>query len=353
MSQMKFCGECGVPSPVSKDHTWGDNGVMVQSSSGHRMLFFESDNLDALFANIEEILGLSIEKIIIESKRREVKDYVEKMISPLARKVASRVGVGMVIDKLSKDGRAFGYGDIGLVGRRRKGDEGDFITMSVRNPHSLALFCGEVLGAWETIDGREHYIEHEKVGDDSYHVTCRVGPHPIELQERLQFKESTYKPGGIVYERCRACGVPKNVAKYRWDLREGTIRHPHSGRRMAIFGPTGLEAILDDLESELGETIPQVVIEAQRRYIRASMADMGWVGDYERYRRMMGFRGVGDMIAYDSDPTRMSVKMRNACVPLLQVGIFQGIFELTNGLETSTYEFERSEDGDLSIEIKA
>lgn len=351
MSGIKRCKKCGVPSTVSKGHTWGDNGVMVQTASGHRMVFFESDNLDGLFAGIERILGLSIEKIIIESKRREVKRYVEGMLSPLARKLARRVGVGMVIDKLSRDGRAFGYGDIGLVDRRGKGDDGDFITMSVRNPHSLALFCGEVLGAWECIDGREHQVEHLLTGPDAYNVTCRVGPHPIELRERLQFKVFDHKPGDFRLDRCPACDVPVSVARYRWELEQGTIRHPRSGARMAIFGPTGIEAILDDLESELGETIPEVVIEAQRRYVRETMADLGLLADPARFRRMLAFRGVCDLSGFSSDDGCLDVEVRNACMPLVQVGIFQGLFELLNGLEASSYQYERAADGDLCIRL--
>lgn len=342
-----------MPLTVSKGHTWGDNGVIVQRSSGHRMIFFESDNLDGLFAGIEEILGLSIEKIIVESKRREVKDYVEKLLSPFARKLARKIGVGRVIDTLSREGRAFGFGDIGLVERRRRSDENDFITMSVRNPHSLLLFCAEALGAWETIDGRDHYVEHERVGEDAYHVTCRVGSHPIELRERLQFKELSQKPGDIRFKRCPDCDIPMNVAKYRWNLDDGTIRHPGTGRRMAIFGPAGIEAILDDLESELGETIPDVVIEAERRYIRGAMADLGWLGEPERYRRMMGFRGAGDIASFEVDERHMAVELRNACVPLIQIGIFQGMFELINDLEASTCGYERSDDGDLSIQLRA
>jgi hypothetical protein len=352
MSEIKLCKECGVPLMVSREHTWHDNGIITQTADpDHRMIFFESANIDGLFGGVEEILGLSIEKIVLESKRREVKEYVEKMMSPLTLKAAKYVGIGKVIDKLSKNGRAFGYGEIGLVDRRRKNDEGDFVTMSVRNPHSVLFFAGEVLGAWEAIDGREHYVEHEQVADDTFHITCRPGPHPIELQERLQVRHFKYKPGDIVYDRCSTCDVPSGVGKYNWNLEAGTITHPENDRRMAIFSPLGMEAILDDLEAELGDAIPEVVIEAQRRHVRATMDDLSWLGDRERYRRMMGFRGLCNITYFQREEGKVSITMENPCVPLLAVGQTQGMVELAAGADSSAYEFERAPDGSLSVEI--
>jgi hypothetical protein len=352
MSQIKLCKECGVPLMVSREHTWHENGVITQTSDpDHRMVFFESANIDGLFAGIEDILSLSIEKIVLESKRREVKEYVEKMLSPLARRAARYIGIGMVIDNLSKNGRAFGYGDIGLVDRRRKGDDSDFITMSVRNPHSVLFFSGEVLGAWEAIDGRNHYVEHEQVTGDTFHITCRPGPHPVELQERLELKHYKYKPGNITFERCSTCDVPLSVAEYRWNLEAGTITHPESNRRMAIFGPSGLEAILDDLEAELGKEVLEVVIEAQRRHTKGTMNDMAWLGDGERYRLMMAFRGLCNLTRFEAEEKKMSMTIENPCIRRMTVGMIQGLFELATGADESTYSFERTADGDLIVEI--
>ncbi|HEY5530947.1 MAG TPA: hypothetical protein VIK22_02975 [Candidatus Anoxymicrobiaceae bacterium] len=355
MSEIKRCKECGTPLMVSKENTWYANGVVAQARDfDHRMLFYESDNISALFTGIEHILGLPIDKIVVESKRREVKEYVEKMMSAITRKAVKHVGIGMMIGTLSRNGQAFGYGDIDLVERRRKNDSDDFITMSVRNPHSIFFFCGEVLGAWEAIDGRDHFASYEEVEPGFYRVTCRVGEHPLELQERLNFKTYPYKPGDIEYERCGTCEVPLSVAKYTWDLEAGTIVHPDTRRRMSIFGPRGMEAILDDLEAELGETIPETVIEAQRLTVRMAMKDMKWVGDDQRYRKMMAFRGLGNIVMMKRGDKSLSVRMENSCIDLMAVGMFQALFELMSGTDTSKYEYAISPDGviDITVSLK-
>jgi hypothetical protein len=347
MGKIKLCEECGVPLLLTRGYVWHDNGVITPANDpDNRMVFAESETIDALFRGIEDIIGLSIEKIVVESKRREVNQYVEKMLSPLERKAARRLGTGKVIERLSMNGRAFGYGDISLAGRRRTGDSDDFITMSVMNSHSLLLICGEVLGAWEAIDGRDHYLEYEKVSDDTYHVTCHVGEHPIELKERLQFESFPVKQGDLLFERCSTCGVPLEITQCDWNLDDGTIIHSETGRRMSLFGPRGIEAILRDLEAELGDTIPSVVVDALRLYMKELMQVMSWLGDLESYRRMIAYRGLGIVSRYEPDGISARVTLENPCMVLLLVGLMQALFELNRRVDSSKCEYERSPDGD-------
>src|SRR5659263_430654 len=71
MAELKACKTCGVPSRVGKGHIWNPNGTIVQRQDrDHRMIFFDSDSIDALFTNIESLIGMPIEKMVIESKAR-------------------------------------------------------------------------------------------------------------------------------------------------------------------------------------------------------------------------------------------------------------------------------------------
>lgn len=353
MAGIRLCGECGVPIAVSSEQVWNDNGVITQSADpDHRMLFTESDNIDLLFGNIERIIGLPVEHIVIESKRREVKEYVRKMVHPLQRALARRIGTGLMVSKLSKTGRTYGFGDISLMGRRRKNDDGDFITMGVRRPHSIPFFCGETLGAWEAIDGREHEVKHERTGDDEYRVTVHVGRHPVELHERLQPKSYPFKPGGVLFERCGTCGVPLEVARHRWNLAEGTITHRGTGRRMAIFGPSGLEAILDDLEAELGEAIPDAVIDAERLCIKEAGKAMDWLGTLESYREMFAMRGLGSITDFEPGEKSIKITIDNSCVVLVTVGMIQGLYELARGLVRSSRDWGVTPDGTLTVTVE-
>lgn len=353
---MKVCSECGVPYAVSKEHVWSENGVITQAKDpDHRMVFYESDNLDILFQGIEDIIGLPIEHIVIESKRREVKEYVENLLSPLARKAARYVGMGAMIRKLSRIGKAFGYGNVRLADRRVRFDDDDYVSMVISNPHSILFYCGENLGAWEAIDGRQSRVKYEELMENTFEVTNYIGEHPIELSERLEGRAYRFKPGDIHFDRCDKCGVPLDVARCRWNLELGTITDPNSGRRMAIFGPAGFEAITDDLEVELGEAIPEAVIEAQRRYAKQTLSAETLPRDSREnmdFRGMLSMRGLGNLVQLEFDEQGVTAVIENSCMHLLMVGLIQGIFETLFGYDKSAYEWDLKDDGDLYVGIK-
>ncbi len=306
--KIKVCRKCGVPRLVSKEQNWLDNGVIQQTmDKANRMVFYESDNLSSLFEGIEGIIGLPIEHIVIESKRLDVKEYTEKLLSPMVRKIVRRIGFGVVAAKLRNLGACYGYGAIKLGDSRRRNDDEDYQSMLIRNPHSITFFTGEVLGAWEAVDGRESYATYGKAGEDSYKVTVHIGQHPLELSGRLAHKQYAFKPGTSRFERCSACGIPLGVSSYRWNLEEGTIRHPETGRRMMIISPAGVDAVLDDLEAELGEAIPEAVVEAQRRFVRESMKDGDWRQGEVQHRSMLALRGRGQLANMELDQYHLAI----------------------------------------------
>lgn len=348
------CDVCGVPLLVGKEQVWGDNGVISHATDrGHRMVFCDSDNIDGLFAQVEEMIGFPIENIVIGSKAREVKEYVESTMSPLARKAGRLIGTNMLVNKLSKTGRAYGFGDISLVSRSKDDSGGEAITMSVRNPHSILLFCGESLGAWEAIQGRDHRVILERVSEGEYRVTNVAGSHPIELSGMRRTRRHDLKDGDFALERCGSCGVPKLVGDFVWDTEEGTIVNAQSGRRMAIIGSSGLQAIFDDLTSELGESIPEAVIEAQRRLVRESMGETSWSGRAPTYREMLALRGLGNLRGFEGTSKRLAVTIENSCLSLMVVGMLQAMFELGAGHAASAYDYRLAPDGDLEVEIRA
>lgn len=349
---MKLCRECGVPFAVSKELVWHKNGVITQARDpDHRMIFYESDNLDNLFLGIEEIIGVPIEHIVIESKRREVREYVENLLPAAVRKVARYGGLGLMIRKLSRIGKAYGYGNVRMADRRVRYREDDYVTMIVDKPHSIMFYCGENLGAWEAIDGRESRVDYEEIIAGTFEVTNYIGRHSLELSERLREPRYAYKHGDIHFERCPYCHIPLDVADCNWNLELGTINDPASGRRMAIFGPAGFDAILADLEAELGETIPETVIEAQRRYTRKVLKAEDLSKGQEIFRRMFTLRGLGNLVGLEVAEGRMSVCIENSCLALLVVGLMQGAFELLFDLEETSCDWEAHKDGDLDVTV--
>lgn len=374
MKGIERCGECGVPSLVSRELSWDANGVIsLTSSPRNRMIFYESENIDRLFKGVEELIGAPVEHIVIESRRRETRRYIERAFPPEVRKVleageGTAAGGGMEMAAEEREtmlatmkavtlgiidiARVYGYGDQRLGGDWEGGGGFPWRTQVVRNPYSLPFIAADNLGSVEAIEGTEMRVRYEELGEDTYKVEVYPGEHPVELAERLQRRRYDFKPGDITFERCPECGVPRDVAAHAWDLEGGVITDPATGRRKAIFGPLALDAVFDDLEAELGESVPEVVIEAQRRYIRSAWGVERWRMDTPTFRRVIALRGLGDLTRFEGDREGVRVTIQNSCMHLGMVGIIQSLVELVYRVERSSVDWELAEDGDLSVTVK-
>ena len=373
---MDTCGNCGVPLKISTTLNWESNGIIsLESSPRNRMVFFESESIDPLFKGIEELVGMAIEHLVVESRCRETKRYIERtyhvaeIISPDIREALARGGgsggdmedlegkegllsvIRAVTDSAIDISRAYGYGDQKASELWETGGAYPWRHQTVRSPYSLLFTAADNLGTVEAFEGVSMNVEYKETGKDTYTIDVSPGEHPIALSERLKRKRYDFKPGEIEFECCPECGIPLEVARRKWNLDEGVITDTTTGRRMAIFGPFSLDAILDDLESELGEAIPETAIEAQRRYIKSAWGDDKWNRDGTTFQHMVALRGLGNLKSFQGDKNHVSVHIQNSCLHLPMVGATQALVELAYGVENTRYEWDLTEDGDLMITV--
>lgn len=367
------CGECGIPVFISRELRWEDNGVIsIAGSPRNRMVFYESRVIDNLFKGIEELIGFNIEHIVIESRRRETRRYIERRFPNWARKafhslnrlnaedspfiaairkpafsVARRITV-----RVMEISDLYGYGKSVPGDSWKRGERYPWRVNVIRNPYSLPFWAADALGTAEALDGEEQWVKYERIGDDTYRVTTYPAAHPVELKERLRRKRYAFKPGGIEYRRCSTCGLPLELQRYSWNPEEGIIVDTDTGWRMAIFGPMALEAVLADLETELGEAVPGAVVEAERRYVKSRVGEMNWQRSGTTFNRLCALRGMGNITRFEADEKHLAVTVENSCLPMLMVGMAQALFEVALKLEKTSYEWEQSEDGDLNILVK-
>jgi len=372
MRRRERCGKCGVPLLVSNEFEWQNNGVISLKGSPHnRIALFESRIIDNLFKGIEELIGMSVEHIVIESRRREVKRYIERsfpawMIKPLVA-VNEHLGEVFIVEhairmirnpigksitrKVLDVGRVYGYGDVIMGPLWKNGDIHPWRVNIIRNPHSVLFFAAEALASVEAFEGRDRWISYEDKGEDTYEYTAYPAEHPVELKDWLKRRRYEFKPGDITFERCSECGIPLEVARLEWDLEEGIIHDPESGRRMAIIGPFSMDSVLYDLEAELGSSIPEVVVEAQRKYVKSRIEGGYWRHGGTTFNRLAALRGVGNITRFEADEKRLHVNIENSCMPLLVLGMAQAIYETALGADGSTFEWRLDDDGDFEFTI--
>ncbi|MEJ5186839.1 MAG: hypothetical protein WHT46_07140 [Candidatus Geothermincolales bacterium] len=367
------CPDCGVPSFIGRELDWGTDGVIhLRRSPRNRMVLFESNVIDNLFRGIEELIGLPIEHIVIESRRREVRRYMEGVFPAWSRRLMMRLNEGLsglplfrtwghlirnpigkaVAGKAFQVGKVYGYGEAGWGPLWEAKDVHPWRVIPVREPYSVLFYAAEILATVEAFEGRDMWVRYEQEGDDTWVFTVYPAEHPVELGGRLRRRRYAFREGDLVLEKCPRCGVPREVGRMTWDLQRGIITDGDTGRRLAIFGPHALDSVISDLEEELGEEIPQVVVEAQRRYVKSRVAQENWRRRGTTFARMAAVRGLGYVADFEVDEKRLRVRILNSCMPYICVGMAKALYELAMGRESSEAHWNLSDDGELEIAVE-
>lgn len=375
MEEIELCPRCGIPSLIGRELRWGDNGVIaVADSPQNRMVLFESNVIDKIFTGMEEMLGRPVRPMVIESRRRETRRFIERSFPFEVRNTLligdTGTGTGAspftkvisgALRRLRKElsqrvvgvGKVFGYGDIVLSEGWDGEDEHPWRSFVIRRPYSLTLWMADVLGTVEAFEGMDMRVESERVGDDAYLVRVRPGAHELELAGKLRRRRYRFKPGGIEFERCPGCGVPVDISCYRWDLGEGTITAADTSRRVAVLGSQAIDAVFWDLEEEYGLEVFEAAVEAHRVFVKSRVSREMVSGLARSLPTLTALRGLGYVTRLEGGGGGVEITIRNACLPYLLVGMAKGLYELLAGAKSSRHRWDFTEDGDLRLAVYA
>ena len=194
----------------------------------------------------------------------------------------------------------------------------------------------------------EGQVTYQEIGPNSFLIKDFKAEGATGLENRLERAELPRKPGDISYHRCPGCDAPLEMSGFAWDLDKGTIVQKSSGIRYAVFGSAGMQAVLDELEKELGDTIPDTIVEAQRMHAQGTM-NHRWksIGEGD-IRNWLAVQGLGNLVKLDEKDGGYSVVVQNPAIPLLLVGTVAALFEFITGKKGGV-EWEIAKDGDLSV----
>src|SRR4030042_4224783 len=119
---------------------------------------------------------------------------------------------------------------------------------------------------------------------------------------------------------------------------------------MAMLGPGMMDLLFAELERELGDTIPEVAVEAQRRFTKTGFYSIEQVSDEGDFRTQLALRGLGNLREIKMGPPGLFMRIDNVVGHLLTVGMVQGLFEMAFDVDSSV-EWALSEDGNREGEI--
>ena len=117
-----------------------------------------------------------------------------------------------------------------------------------------------------------------------------------------------------------------------------------------MLGPIVMDPLFEELESELGEGVPGVVVEAQRRFVRGGMYAVSEVGNESQVHEFFALRGLGYIRELRMGRKGVRFSLDNALMHLMVVGQTQGMYEHAFGKE-SRVEWEFTKDGTLVIQV--
>jgi hypothetical protein len=350
-----LCVECGVPPYISSQHTWLNNGDIVYANlNTHRITLMEFEFFDLMIKGIEESIGYSIEHIVLATVQTTMRLYIESL---LPREIGEMVKGGTlnlktVDDGLCEVGRTAGIGVYEYLDMRFEQDENDFYLVKLANPISRFIGMATHGAAMEAVLGYDHKVTCEGKGPGVLELRAFPSPQPEYLRSRLAPRIYTHEDGGFELERCSLCGAPRKLMDFQWITEKGMIVNRATGRHMAASGPNEIEPVFEEMEKELGEDLPRLVVRVLRQYARGGFLPDEVLRSEEAMRLELAVRGLGNLEYLKPEARGLQLRLRNACYPLIMAGTIQGMYERLQGSE-SHMEWELSADGTLEINLTA
>lgn len=348
------CPECGIPRGISRTMRWNPDGTITQVGDPlHRLILFESDNLDRMWMALSEALGVTEEhlwELVISSKSRATRAFLRRTLPWYVNLAARFVGYRALMSAIEAQGLVMGYGKITLGGQYPRRGRPERVTVFIEDPYSLPLFCGDFKGAAEVLERRWASLTYQALDERRHQIDVTMSGEKLEEEYFRVEDGAERKPGDLSYTPCPSCGAPRELVRFSWDLSRGIIRDTESGRRTAFFGTAALRAVFDELEHELGERVTPTIIEAERRNTLEAMGVEEARSGFESLRLRAALRGLGLLTALSLSTERLEAKVANPALPEYLVGLSLGIFELALG-KRGECRWELEADGDLRLEV--
>jgi hypothetical protein len=350
-----LCPECGVPTYISGQHRWLNNGDIVNATrQDERLTFMECEHFDPIFRRIEQEIKTSIERIVLTTNQAAVRVYIESL---LPKEIGDMIRAGTldlktVDENLIELAKLNGYGKYEFVDMRYEKDEGDYYTTKLTKPFSHPIGMATHGAALEAMLGYDHEIRYTQSEPDVYEVTAFPHAHEEELKDRLlENVPYQHQDGDLEFEMCSSCGAPKRLSNYKWVVEEGQILNRATGRRVSLSGPNTINPVFRELEFELGDQIPRLITDEMRRITREGFLPAEILNNEEDLRWELAIRGLGNLRRLSMDAGGLELEIGNACLPVIVVGAIQGMYEANYDVDTQA-EWELTEEGTLEIKYR-
>ena len=362
---MRLCRECGFPRRFSKFLEWHTDGT-ISSSVRPRipLMFLEVDEWDTLYDELAMTIGGPIEHIVVEAQKHIGIDLYDMVKGIYWNINAKRVPNSrfrrpqwlgrLIIWGMRNDLAGLGAGRAELVSYRA----GDHLTLRFSNPCLMPMIVGNCQGIYESVEAMPGSRAGFKMEGDELIVYLEPARGKPVSEDRLYLEEAHGGPGPLHYQRCSICDVPLEMAgSLVWYLDRGEIMNPQTGKREDMIAVQSKNAILRELERELGGDVIDIVFRAQKWYSLSRLEETGAVKKepedfWPSYLQDMALHGLGYPDKFEPMRDAVSVEISNAYnQDLYAAKVAAGLEALTE--RATTVEWKTRDRNDGSYVIKA
>jgi hypothetical protein len=323
---MRRCPQCGFPRRFGKFLEWHSDGTVIGSVRPRiPLMFVEVDEWDNIYDELAMTIGGPIEHIVVEAQKHigiDLYDMVKALYwninakrVPNTRWLRPQWLGKLLIWGMGNDLAGLGAGRASLESYR----PGDHLTLRFKNPCLHLMVVGNCQGIYESVEKMPGSRAGFKFDGDDLVVYLTPAEEAPVSEDRLFLEEAVGGKGPLVYERCSKCGVPADAARRLvWQIELGQITNPETGKREDMMAVQSLNAILRELERELGDEVIKIVYRAQKWYALSRLReDEVKAGDdpeafWRSYLMDMALRGLGHPSRFDLSEGSVSVVIENA-----------------------------------------
>jgi len=341
---MNVCNGCKIPTIVSRDQTWNDDGTITLTGiPDYRMVLLEVPMLNELVSRLEAVSGPKVKTLMTEGSRMGSYNYASGLLKGPLKFVVRHTATGARIaySKLMDSAWALGLGKIFLDSYSHR----DRIAGKVYNGFNLPLLTGIVQGTFNAIEGFESKSQWTDRGQFSeVSIWMEKDARPIE-KPPPSFNPPRVTAGHDL-DRCKTCGMPKDVVRFKWRSEKGVIEDERTGTRMVLIGLSDLAFVYTALQKAQGVRISEVIRAVNTEHGHEMVTD-GWVKDLEDLGRDLAAKGLGHLnLLRDGKKTAMTVLNYNHRE--FAIGRCIGAFEELHGKD---FTMELKDNGPGSVTI--
>lgn len=330
------CSGCGLPIYVRLAAAWNDDGTITgRYVHSTRVVQVYFDELDSIFDGISERIGLDITRIVVEGERKAGLAFTNTFLSKWKGIVGRIATLPLVVDIVMRfvvrTSKNAGFGCISIISHKRNKQ----LVLKITDPFSPAVIAGNILGSFEAFSGGAATVDWEgDAREIRIAITSGGEREPID-KDRLEPRLPVVLPGEYTVERCRKCGMPLDLTnRYDFDLAAGIATERGSGGRIVTVMIDSLEAVFEELYSELGREVAQMVVDLESDYVQRSITMPACVDECEAIEELLSdlrIKGMGNPTEISLVDDELLVRIENPFNEELVAGRVLGIYRALLG----------------------